>query len=264
MLNVTGSMADSLGEIQPFRYRGYVYDVETGLYYLRSRYYNPAWLRFLCADSVNTNNLFSYCINCPLVLQDNDGKSFVSSIDIFNQELYNYFVLTDSNYNVNTSEFIDMAISLIGTPYTEMQCSALIDTSAGQRKNSEGMSTNFRQKSVIYGLISDIGFENLPVGTVLGQMEKYMGKKFDGKPFDAKKIIKKDVKHGGILLGTYRDEKNVLHVRVLQSTSSPKYGGVCITDFTESQMKSLKWNVWMWDKRVMPNELQWIILEDEE
>ena len=37
VLNVTGSMADSLGEIQPFRYRGYVYDVETGLYYLRSR-----------------------------------------------------------------------------------------------------------------------------------------------------------------------------------------------------------------------------------
>ena len=27
--------------IQPFRYRGYVYDVETGLYYLRSRYYKP-------------------------------------------------------------------------------------------------------------------------------------------------------------------------------------------------------------------------------
>ena len=38
VLNVTGSMADSLGEIQPFRYRGYVYDVETELYYLRSRY----------------------------------------------------------------------------------------------------------------------------------------------------------------------------------------------------------------------------------
>ena len=28
-----------LGAIQPFRYRGYVYDEETGLYYLRSRYY---------------------------------------------------------------------------------------------------------------------------------------------------------------------------------------------------------------------------------
>ena len=41
ILSKTGTMADSLGTINPFRYRGYVYDGETGLYYLRSRYYNP-------------------------------------------------------------------------------------------------------------------------------------------------------------------------------------------------------------------------------
>ena len=34
----------------PFRYRGYVYDEETGLYYLRSRVYNPEWKRFMNAD----------------------------------------------------------------------------------------------------------------------------------------------------------------------------------------------------------------------
>ena len=33
VMDVTGTMAGSLGAIQPFRYRGYVYDVETGLYY---------------------------------------------------------------------------------------------------------------------------------------------------------------------------------------------------------------------------------------
>ena len=262
VLSATGSLASTLGTVQPFRYRGYVYDVETGLYYLKSRYYNSTWVRFLCADSINTNNLFSYCINNPIVLQDNDGKSFVSSIDIFYKKLYNYFVSKDCNYNVNTSEFVGMAKSLIGKPYSEMQCSALIDTSAGQKKNSEGMSTNFREKSVIYGLISDIGFENLPVGTVLGQMKKYSGKKFDGKQFDAKKIIAQDVVHGGILLGTYRDENNDLHVKVLQSTSSPNYKKVCITDFTESTMEWLGWNVWMWDKRVIPDCLEWIVIDD--
>ena len=35
----SGSMAETLGKVQPFRYRGYVFDEETGLYYLRSRYY---------------------------------------------------------------------------------------------------------------------------------------------------------------------------------------------------------------------------------
>ncbi len=36
----TGSMVATLGTVNPFRYRGYIYDEETGLYYLRSRYYN--------------------------------------------------------------------------------------------------------------------------------------------------------------------------------------------------------------------------------
>ena len=42
-LSKTGTKADTLGTLNPFRYRGYVYDEETGLYYLRSRYYNPVW-----------------------------------------------------------------------------------------------------------------------------------------------------------------------------------------------------------------------------
>ena len=34
----TGSMAGTLGYYNPFRYRGYVWDEETWMYYLRSRY----------------------------------------------------------------------------------------------------------------------------------------------------------------------------------------------------------------------------------
>ena len=40
-ISKTGSLAATIGTLNPFRYRGYVYDEETGLYYLRSRYYNP-------------------------------------------------------------------------------------------------------------------------------------------------------------------------------------------------------------------------------
>ena len=43
ILSKTGTMASTLGTLNPFRYRGYVCDEETGLYYLRSRYYNPEW-----------------------------------------------------------------------------------------------------------------------------------------------------------------------------------------------------------------------------
>ncbi|MBR6683600.1 MAG: peptidoglycan-binding protein, partial [Firmicutes bacterium] len=71
----TGSLASTLGTIQPFRYRSYVYDPETGLYYLRSRYYNPVYSRFVCADYILENNVYAYCNNNPIVNIDSHGTS---------------------------------------------------------------------------------------------------------------------------------------------------------------------------------------------
>jgi len=70
-----------LARLNPFRYRGYVYDSETGLYYLRSRYYNPDMCRFVNADSVIHaiqilgSNPFVYCINNPVVRRDASGQN---------------------------------------------------------------------------------------------------------------------------------------------------------------------------------------------
>ena len=67
--------------LNPFRYRGYYYDVETGLYYLQSRYYNPEWGRFLNADGyVSTGagmlgyNMFVYANNNPVMFTDPTGN----------------------------------------------------------------------------------------------------------------------------------------------------------------------------------------------
>ena len=73
----TGSMASTLGTIQPFRYRGYVYDEEIGLYYLRSRYYYPEWYRFLSSDRIISRNMYSYASNRPIVAIDRSGKDTV-------------------------------------------------------------------------------------------------------------------------------------------------------------------------------------------
>ena len=73
-LSVIGSQANTIGYYNPFRYRGYVYDVETGLYYLRSRYYNPSWGRFVNADAVITENLYVYCKNAIINKADHDGN----------------------------------------------------------------------------------------------------------------------------------------------------------------------------------------------
>ena len=66
-LSTTGTLADTLGKRNPFRYRSYIYDEETGLYYLETRYYNPEQCRFLGADeyleqyiSLVHNNAYAY------------------------------------------------------------------------------------------------------------------------------------------------------------------------------------------------------------
>ncbi|MBO4537841.1 MAG: hypothetical protein J5694_03130 [Erysipelotrichaceae bacterium] len=68
----------------PYRYRGYRFDAETGLYYLNSRYYDPETGRFINADAfVSTgqgvlgSNMFAYCIDNPVNLADFDGKDSV-------------------------------------------------------------------------------------------------------------------------------------------------------------------------------------------
>ena len=79
ILSVSGTMADTLGTYNPLRYRGYVYDIETGLYYPQSRYYNPEMGRFINADGqLNNdmlgNNLFAYCGNNPVTRSDDSGQ----------------------------------------------------------------------------------------------------------------------------------------------------------------------------------------------
>ncbi len=66
----------------PFRYRGYFYDYETGLYYLQSRYYDPVTGRFINADGlVSTGtgllgyNMYAYCNNNPVMCADSTGTA---------------------------------------------------------------------------------------------------------------------------------------------------------------------------------------------
>ena len=86
--NPTGSMASTLGYYNPLRYRGYVYDEETGLYYLQSRYYNPTIGRFINADNQLATgdftglNLFAYCDNNPVVRVDPNGQFWDYVADI--------------------------------------------------------------------------------------------------------------------------------------------------------------------------------------
>lgn len=76
--NITGQVE---GVSNSFKYTGEVYDAETGLYYLRARYYDPSMGRFLNEDTVEgqidnplTQNLYTYVINNPLIYTDPTGN----------------------------------------------------------------------------------------------------------------------------------------------------------------------------------------------
>ena len=74
--------------MNPIRYKGYYYDVETGLFFCNSRYYNPEWGRWISPDSIeyldpksiNGLNLYCYCGNDPVNNVDPSGHAFISAL----------------------------------------------------------------------------------------------------------------------------------------------------------------------------------------
>ena len=87
LLSATGPMLSSLGALNPLLYRGYVYDRETELYYLQSRYYDPVIGRFINLDAyVSTgqgilgNNMFTYCGNNPVNRTDCSGHAWYDNV----------------------------------------------------------------------------------------------------------------------------------------------------------------------------------------
>ena len=78
-LTATGTMAS----INPLRYRGYYYDTESGLYYVKSRYYDPEICRWISADDASnlgiegefvSYNVFVYCGDNPVQREDDGGE----------------------------------------------------------------------------------------------------------------------------------------------------------------------------------------------
>lgn len=83
---VVNRTEEKIGDINPFRYRGYYFDSETGWYYLNARYYSPAMGRFISPDElsildetksqINGLNLYMYCGDNPVMNIDPSGRDW--------------------------------------------------------------------------------------------------------------------------------------------------------------------------------------------
>lgn len=96
----------SLRAINPIRYRGYYYDTESGLYYLKSRYYDPQVGRFINADAqfdenagFAGHNLFVYAANDPIQFIDDNGNAVLLYPGFIHQAVVYHIIDTHPGYN---------------------------------------------------------------------------------------------------------------------------------------------------------------------
>ena len=216
-LSKTGTKADTLGTLNPFRYRGYVYDEETGLYYLRSRYYNPVWGRFVNADSLIgkagvllSHNMFGYCRNNPVNRIDPSGameeewyskeaqnarwvKRRIQAYSNANRNNPSFKTVTVSNMFGNFDKMIEKKTDVSSA--TDSGCAMFIRCGIlgilkrhGSHVYKAGMTPMFKNDLIVQGNIDDIGG---PSGLVIGMI---LGTHQDGPKF---------VKHGGVYAGLH-------------------------------------------------------------
>ena len=115
-ISCSGTMASTLGKINPFRYRGYVYDEETGQYYLRNRFYNTHNSRCISADSMlstrgthTSANAYAYSRNAPTIRADANGQDSI-------------YVIYDSRPNATSADRItEYNFTMLSEKYQDEQ-----------------------------------------------------------------------------------------------------------------------------------------------
>ena len=118
----------TLRDSNPFRYRGYYYDTETGFYYLNSRYYDPVTGRLISMDDASVvtasptaltdKNLFAYCDNNPVMRVDNGGEFWDIIFDVVSLVVSVVDVISDPTdgwaWAGLAGDALDLAIPFVG------------------------------------------------------------------------------------------------------------------------------------------------------
>ena len=119
----------SASDTNPFRYCGEYYDAETGTYYLRARYYDPAIGRFTQMDNVLyvfhefsngsqvadplSLNLYTYCAANPIQYQDPSGNFWETVIDVIGLAWSIHDAFVDPTWMNIAACFIDAGAVII-------------------------------------------------------------------------------------------------------------------------------------------------------
>ena len=166
---ITGLLATTVGVKNPYRYRGYRYDNETGLYYLQSRYYNPSWGRFLNADAIIGSagellghNVFAYCKNNVVNGKDPSGFITIYTEGQATEEMVEagYKAMNTAAKNCSSNNQSKTSSTKIGKNGAKMKNEAktvLNDSFAEAKKQANNPSTYFTGGLIVLATSTIIG-----------------------------------------------------------------------------------------------------------
>ena len=162
-----------LGFYNPLRYRGYVYDEETGFYYVSSRYYDPEIGRFINADTTDIltatpmgltdKNLFAYCDNNPVMRADYGGDFWHIVVGAAAGALIGGVVKAVSNAIEGKSLTDGLATAMLAGAAS----GALASTGVGIVGMVAGNAAISMAENAANQVIENKGFNNFDVGDML-------------------------------------------------------------------------------------------------
>ena len=211
VLSITGSRKDTIGQLNPFRYRGYYYDKETGMYYLKNRYYDPEIRRFICADktgvakesmeTLHNRNLYVYCDGNPLTRRDGDGEvwlaaalSFVGGAvaSVAEQMIFDKKSLKEVSWIAAGTSGLTTAMGIMGISGTlQTVVSVVGDIAASCIEDGENIGESIRQ-TVVNTAISGAVSVLFDIKDITEIQEKYVDNVMDylGSSLEMKEKIR--------------------------------------------------------------------------
>ncbi|MBE6686970.1 MAG: RHS repeat-associated core domain-containing protein, partial [Ruminococcaceae bacterium] len=201
--------ATHIANLNPLRYRGYVYDNETGFYYLQSRYYDPAVGRFVNLDAfVSTGtgfggfNMFAYCNNNPVMYVDPTGNftfgiSLNANVTCFFGASISIGIFGDDNGNFD----IQWSYSV---PFTESTMIGVLDAGVGAAVQFTNADTVYD----LYGPSTIVGASGGPSWYVGGDVISFDGEAIDGCQITAGVGAGLDVHYGGSTTSSVLPQNN--------------------------------------------------------
>ena len=168
--NTELTLGIDIANINPFRYRGYYYDAEIGLYYLQSRYYNPVVGRFVNGDdmqmfTVSSDvrcNLYVYCNNTPTMDADILGNIGWASLLKVLQYIFDFIIQIAKTATRMSNEMADI-INSIKKSKRSGKSKDWIKQLKEKKKNLMSAKKNGCRQNQYYCNIIGIVFDRIPL-----------------------------------------------------------------------------------------------------